>query len=171
MSRETTRRIEAADCVQKLLARIRRTFYANNEDLKRFYQDRQMLIYTLTWPAQWLDERALAMRPERYEQLITQRLDAIVAHGEPSRYNAYFPRYLLKCLQDWFAHHGENLYDELKHVRNALFNIEHLLRQSSHTQAQDVSGEHTSALAQTHRILHTRKRNRSLTSQNQLELF
>ena len=33
------------------------------------------------------------------------------------------PNYLLKCLQDWFQHHGDELYDELKHIRNALDQI------------------------------------------------
>ena len=47
-------------------------------------------------------------------------LPALCAHGDPACFNAYFPRYLLKCLQDWFEHYGDDLYGELKHIRNAL---------------------------------------------------
>ena len=35
-------------------------------------------------------------------------IEAIRAHGDPACYNAYFPRYLLKCLQDWFERYGDD---------------------------------------------------------------
>jgi len=88
--------------------------------LRRFHRDRRMLLYALTWPAVWLERRGLTCPPGRYRALIAERLDAIGAHGDPACYSAYFPRYLLKCLQDWFERHGDDLYGDLKHIRNAL---------------------------------------------------
>ena len=99
----------------------------------------RMLLYALTWPGKWLEQRGLPITAQRYEQLLAQRLKAIAQHGNPERYQRYFPRYLLKCLQDWFAHHGDELYEELKHVRNYLHSIEALLQEGCTSQrAEDI---------------------------------
>jgi len=58
-----------------------------------------MLLYAITWPATWLNRRGLPITPQAYENLLTQRLDDIAHHGDPKRYRAYFPRYLLKAIQ------------------------------------------------------------------------
>ena len=123
--------------VAELLENVRLRFYASADPLdhaaprqplpqrrespsSQFHRDRRMLLYALTRPAVWLDRRGLTCPQRRYSNLIAERLDAIRAHGDPACYNAYFPRYLLKCLQDWFEHYGDDLYGELKHIRNAL---------------------------------------------------
>ena len=79
-----------------------------------------MLLCALTWPATWLERRGLTCPPAHYRRLIEERLAAIAAHGEPTRYEGFFPRYLLKALQDFFERHGDDLYGDLKHIRNAL---------------------------------------------------
>ena len=56
-----------------------------------------MLLYALTWPAAWLDSRALRMHRQDYQRMLIVQ---ITRHGDPERYRAYFPKYLLKCLQD-----------------------------------------------------------------------
>jgi len=87
-----------------------------------------MLLYALTWPATWLNERALNTSQEKYEQLINEVLNNIVAHGEYECYTQYFPRYLLKCLQSWFSYNGDQLYEQLKHVRNHLCPIDRIIQ-------------------------------------------
>ena len=74
-----------------------------------------------------------------------KKLKQIHTHGDPARYRAYFPRYLLKCLQDHCHHHHETLYKELKH---ASYSIEHILDSLQHNQH-----EHTTVLAQAHALL------------------
>lgn len=109
--------------LDELLADVRLRFYSSSESIstpRNFHRDRRRLILALTWPAAWLERRGLFCSPSRYRTLILERLDAIRTHGDPARYGAYFPTYLLKCLQEFFAHHGDHLYDELKHIRNAL---------------------------------------------------
>ena len=125
-----------------------------------------MLLYALTWPASWLHERALTLSPKRYELLLVQRLDAIQRHGNPQRYLPYFPRYLLKSIQDWFAWHGEDLYDELKHIRNALPGVLALIQQSPTRSAPDI----VTPLAQAHAVLATRYRRKNLPQPKQLTL-
>lgn len=102
-----------------LLEDLRGRFYAG-EDPHAFYRDRRALAKAVSWPALWLDRRGVNCTQDRYRALVVARLEAIKQHGVPSKFGAFLPGYLLKCLQDWFAWHGEELYQELKHARNAM---------------------------------------------------
>lgn len=115
-----------------------------------------MLLYTVTWPATWLDRRGLPITSQAYQELLIERLGDIAKHGDPQCYQAYFPRYLLKTIQDWFAHHGEDLYQELKHVRNQLCDIEVLLCSQPSQSAEDV----VTPIAQAHAVLAGQNRSR-----------
>lgn len=134
----------------ELLAESRRRFYAA-KPVAEFQRDRRRLLYALSWPADWLERRGLFCPPARYRALVVARLDAVRAHGDPARYGAFFPSYLLKCLQDHFAHHGDELHDELKHLRNAIELVTGALRfaeddRAAHARQIDV-------LARAHRLL------------------
>ncbi len=109
-----------------------------------------MLLYALSWPATWLERRGLFCSSRRYRTLIVERLDAIRAHGDPQRYGDYFPRYLLKCLQDFFDRHGDELDGELKHIRNALDQVCGSLRFAEKASLQSRQIE---TLAAVHRLL------------------
>ena len=126
-----------------------------------------MLLYALPWPAKWLDQRGLQVSAQQYETLITQRLKSIVHHGDRQRYECYFPRYLLKCLQDWFAHHGDELYEELKHVRNQLHSIEALMQGCASQRAEDI----VTPMARAHAILMSQCRRKTTQDTRQLKLF
>ena len=153
---------------EKLLAQIKQDFYTCKSSEKQFYADRRMLLYALTWPAKWLDRRGLWMDARQYEKLLGQRLKAIVHHGDPKRYQCYFPRYLLKCLQDWFAHHGDELYEELKHVRNQLYRIEVQLEECPSRRTEDI----ITPMAQAHAILsHQNSHKQKKEDTHQLKLF
>ena len=80
-------------------------------------------------------------------------------------------RYLLKCIQDWFQHHGDELYEQLKHVRNQLTTIENLLKQNTQS-TQDNQHAHLTRLAETHQILKHKGANKiSKKDSQQLDLF
>jgi hypothetical protein len=152
---------------QALLDQIKARFYKSSASEKRYYQDRRMLIYALTWPATWLDRRGLPITSQGYQKLLTERLDDIATYGDPKRYSNYFPRYLLKSIQDWFAHHGETLYEQLKHVRNQLCEIEALLQQKNSEPAEDI----VSPMAQAHAILESQNRRKKRADTRQLNLL
>jgi hypothetical protein len=142
--------------VEGLLETIRSRFYPaagplDRTALRRFHRDRRLLLYALTWPAAWLERRALTCPPGRYRRLIDERLAAIAAHGDPARYAPCFPRYLLKCLQDFFEHHGDELYEELKHIRNAL---DQVLANARLAQRVREDARQLDILVATHRLLH-----------------
>jgi len=159
--------------VEKLLEQISLDFYQHCDNPKAFYRDRTMLLYALSWPAKWLDERSLQMEPRAYGGLIEKRLKSIINHGDPERYGGYFPNYLLKCLQDWFAWHGEDLYMQLKDLRNSMWKIDSILEALKSRTETSQPATSITTLAQTHQLLHgqrKRKAVRSLTDK-QLELF
>lgn len=153
--------------VEGLLAVVQRRFYTAHSS-RDFHRDRRMLLSALTWPAAWLERRGLTCSAPRYHALVVERLAAIAEHGDPARYGAYFPTYLLKCLQDWFQHHGEELYDELKHIRNALDQVLASARFAATVQrdARDVE-----LLASAHRLIRAQREKRPTADGRQLSLF
>ena len=152
---------------EPILAHIKQHFYDPHLPPQRYYQDQRMLLYAITWPACWLDQRALRIAPRRYEDLLLQRLADIATHGDPARYQPCFPRYLLKALQDWFAWHGEDLYDELKHIRNALPDLAEILRSPPNPTAQDI----VTPMARAHAVLNSHYRRKNQPQPKQLTLF
>ena len=76
--------------------------------------------------------------------------------------------YLLKCLQDWFEHHGPQLYNELKHIRNAL---DQVLASAHFAAAVRRDARHLEILAATHHILHRTRPPRSSAAPHQLAWF
>jgi hypothetical protein len=156
-----------AVATDELLHALRLRFYAQRP--ADYHRDRHRLLHALTWPATWLDECGLTCSPQRYQTLIEQRLHAIAAHGDPTRYGAYFPAYLLKCLQDWFDRHGEDLYSELKHIRNAL---DQLLASARFAERVQRHAHQLDLLVSTHRLLDARRAHRPpAADDDQLTLF
>jgi len=144
--------------VKKILLRLRQDFY-HKLPPQTFYRDQHLLTQAITWPAAWLHQRGLHLRPEAYQQLIHQRLDEILKHGDPSTCQAYFPRYLMHCLQKWFQHNGDHLCDELRHVRNQLWQVDAIVRAIQNTQPPDRA--YTQNLALTHHCLSRQKRRKA----------
>ena len=167
MTRQMASGEQNAGPVEHLLAAIHQRFYAAQPP-RDFHRDRRMLLYALTWPAAWLARRGLTCSARRYHELVADRLADIALHGDPARYGAYFPAYLLKCLQDWFQHHGDQLYDELKHIRNALDQVLASARLAAEVRPD---AQHTESLAATHRLLRAHRAQREKSDGRQLSLF
>ena len=160
--------------VDLILTQIQSRFYHDNQKL--FFRDRRFLLYVITWPASWFHERGLRPPASRYKQLVLDRLDDIQTHGDPDQYLPFFPRYLLKCLQDYLAWHGDSLYQELKHIRNALYNLDSILEQLQPANAQPAGSAPDDSLieilAHTHSILAGHyPRKSTKTASQQLSLF
>lgn len=118
-----------------------------------FHRERRRLLHALSWPAHWLDRRGLFCSPARYRTLLLARIDAIRGHGDPACYGPYFPTYLLKCLQDFFDRHDDELHAEFRHIRNALDAVLGSLRCAEKTAVQS---RQIAALASVHRLLRTK---------------
>lgn len=155
-----------AATTEELLLAIRRRFYVHRP--VDYHRHRPRLLYAVTWPATWLDARGLTCAPQRYQTLIEERLQAIAAHGNPAAYGAFFPTYLLKCLQDFFDHYGDELYSELKHIRNAL---DQLLASARFAERVQRHAHHLDLLVSTHRLIESRHAHRATVAPDQLTLF
>jgi hypothetical protein len=155
------------DTVRQLLGAVQRRFYPAQSP-RDFHRDRRMLLYALTWPAVWLERRGLTCSSMRYHALLADRFAEIALHGDPARYGAYFPTYLLKCLQDWFQHHGDELYDELKHIRNAL---DQVLASARFAVTVQRDAKHVELLASAHRLIRAQRERRPQSDGRQLSLF
>jgi len=166
MPSDTDRVTPLAATAEALLLSIRLRFYSTR--IADYHRDHQRLLHAVTWPAAWLDERGLTCAPQRYQTLIEERLQVISAHGDCALYGAYFPAYLLKCLQDWFDRYGEELYSELKHIRNAL---DQLLASAHFAERVQRHARHLDLLVSTHRLIEHRLAERKTTAPNQLTLF
>jgi hypothetical protein len=165
--RQPFRPTQGPEFVEGLLGAVQRRFYAAQSP-RDFHRDRRMLLYALTWPAVWLERRGLTCSALRYHALLADRLAEIAWHGDPARYGAYFPTYLLKCLQDWFQHHGDELYDELKHIRNAL---DQVLASAGFAVAVQRDARHVEWLASAHHLIRARREKRQKSDGRQLSLF
>ena len=151
---------------------IRIHFYPHDNE-RLYHRDHQLLLYTLTWPAQWLRQRGLIMRSAQYTAMLMERLHDIQLHGDPLRYQGYFPRYLLKVLQQWMLHNGDDLYQRLRHASHA---IEWIIQQIQAIQPVDDNAQasaHIEVLARTHALLgqHYRKKQATTPQPKQLNLF
>lgn len=103
-----------------LLAEIRRRIYAPGHPAndRQYFGDERRLKHAITWPATWLRSRGCTWSMDRYSAMILAKLSEIEQHGQHHRCT-YFPSYLLKVLQDHFAHHSDSICAEGSKARNA----------------------------------------------------
>ncbi len=151
--RKTQYSMQTTNELDTVLHYIRKHIYEQGNET--FQRDRRMLLYALTWPAAWLDSQALRMHRKDYQRMLMDKLEQITRHGDPARYRAYFPRYLLKCLQDHCHHHHETLYGELKH---ASYSIEEIVKN-----IQTGPDNRTTVLAEAHALLRQGHRKKDTT--------
>ena len=137
------------DDLAPILRYIREHFYTSCDcDYQR---DRRALLLALTWPAAWLHSHGLRITCADYNQLLLRKIQQIKRHGNPANYGGYFPRYLMKSLQDHCRHHHEAIYNKLKHASYTIDQItDHI--------AQTPRIDPTTVLAQAHEILRQNQR-------------
>lgn len=127
-----------------VLTYIRERFYPGRS--ADFQHDHRALLRALTWPAAWLDKQALTITAEDYNRLLLKKLRQIEKHGNPAHYRPYFPKYLMKALQDHCRHHHEAIYLKLKH---ASYTIEQIAANIEHT----GQNQHAQTMAAAHQLL------------------
>lgn len=143
-----------------VLQYIRKHHYADRP--KDYHRDYRQILRALTWPAAWLDKQALTITAEDYNRLLLKKLHQIKQHGDPNHYRAYFPKYLMKALQDHCHHHKEALYQKLKHASYTIDWIAQGIEQNNQHQQ-------TGALAAAHQLLCKKQRTTKKAS-NQMTL-
>jgi hypothetical protein len=112
----STKRAERSEILGDILGAIRRQFYPD-ATAKQWGQEsafirREFVLYLATW----LDKRGVTLKPERYKEILLERLNEVKRHGATDRIK-YFPGYLKHVLQEHLKHHGEEYYQEGKNLR------------------------------------------------------
>ena len=138
----------AKEVIDKLLCQIAREYYSGPGD-RNYHAHRRGLIHAICWPASWFQERSIHLSDARYKAIIQKQLREIRQHGDGKKARAYFPKYLLTCLQNHFLHCGESIYDQYRHVR---YTIEILLQKLPDLQQSKTDEEMIDVLSQAHRI-------------------
>jgi len=147
--------------VALFLRSIRNQFYQGHEKL--FYQEKNLLMQAICWPARYLDERAVKISAERYKALLTDVIRTIKAKGQLGSVRSP-GRYLLHCVQEHMKHQGETYYDAGKATRNAIDDFMMGLKTPKRGAAIPSVDSTVPALAETHRILSAAKGGRRKAS-------
>lgn len=156
--------------IQNMLEHIEKQFYQNTHP-KKFHQNKRMLIYTLTWPATWLEQRALHISQQKYEHIIKHITHQIIKHGKPHTYQKYFPRYLLKCIQQYFAQNEDKLCHELRHIKNNIWKADQIIKAIKQHPNTNQTHSHIKAMATAHCILKKQIKQKQNNDHRQLKLL
>lgn len=152
------------DLVAGLLTFIRTKFYAEN--FGAFAKDkRRLLDWVVLYPARWFDERGVTVPATRYREILTGILLQSVQLGNTGAIT-YPPAWLAKVVQSHFAHHGDELYEEAKSMRNL---VETALLVAG--QARRSDPDPVRELAQAARLLRSKKVTEKRRSNGQLTLL
>ena len=138
----------AQQIIDTLLGHIAREHYQGHNDI-RFHQHRRALTHAICWPATWFKEKNIHICDTRYQAIIEQRLSEITTHAAIHKTQAYFPNYLLKCLQNHFLHRGDSIYEQYKHLR---YCIEILMQKIPDWEQSVTQREMIDILSQAHWI-------------------
>ena len=154
----------------RFLRSLKNQFYQGRE--KHFYQEKNLLLQAICYPALWLDQRAVRISAKRYLEILTEIIRTINAHGNLAQVRS-MGRYLLHAVQTHMQHHGEDYYEIGKATRNALDDVMRGLRPQSRLSREAAAiqaGDSTvAALAEAHRVLTAAKSGRKKIASTPLQ--
>jgi hypothetical protein len=134
------------------LGLIRRTFFADTID-SQFYQERDLLLSAITYPAANLKERyGVTATDSLYKRVLKTVIETIVAKGNRTKIER-FSVYFLHCVQQHMQHHGEEYYDLAKADRHAADSLPVVLGKITRGEAERT----TEVLVELHRTLRGRR--------------
>lgn len=144
------------------LRRIRKQFYGGRD--KAFFQERRMLLQALTWPARYLDDRAVHLTARQYQDLLNKIIGTIVREGDLPKIK-HVGAYLLHCVQEHMRHHGDEYYELGKSIREGIATV---MRKLTPGPTDPQTEPITAQLAAVHRVLATPRKRAPKSSQREL---
>jgi len=150
------------ELVNLFLRSLRNQFYKAPHE-KLFYQERNLLLQAITYPASYLHARGVGLTAARYQGILTSIIRTINAHGNLAAVRSP-GRYLLHAVQEHMRHQGEDYYEAGKRTRDALEDVMRGLKPRTKVGAIQPGDNPVPALAETHRILTTAKGGRRKAS-------
>ena len=144
------------DLVADVMGVIRGQFYGDLPGRAWFQQQHFIRERFVLWPARWLDQRGVTLKPERYRAILLEILTTIKQHGNTAGVK-YWPRYLVHCVQQHFAIHCEEYYSEGKSLRSALDRV-----MATAARAQTSTPDPVRVMAEAGRLLAAGKRRKKV---------
>jgi hypothetical protein len=142
------------EIVARFLRSLRNQFFKGRD--KFFHQEKGLLMQAITYPARWLDDRAVGLSEARYTAIVTEIIRTVNAHGNLSQIRSP-GRYLLHAVQEHMRHHGEDYYETAKATRNAIEDALAGIKQRGVRRADKSVDSTVPVLAETHRVLSAAK--------------
>lgn len=103
------------ELLDSILDFLQRKFYEG--DPISFRKDRsRLLAWVALWPASWLNKKGVSLPADRYREIFFQVFLEAKANGTEKI--TYRPAWLRHVIQTHFAHHGDEIYEQAKSVRN-----------------------------------------------------
>ena len=137
--------------IADLMVRVRREFYSERP-AKHWYQQQDTVKKALTFPASWLEERKVPMSARRYREIINLILNTIISHAKTQQI-AYPSAYILHCVQQHMAHHGDAYYQEGKSCRNRIALQMAVVERTAAARSRQSGADVIPAFAQVHAAL------------------
>jgi hypothetical protein len=153
----------AEELTTSMLGELRRDFYRAD---KQFFQERDLLISAIAYPATYLNERGVKAGASKYRSILRTVIGTIKSKGNRGSIHS-FGRYFLYCVQQHMRHHGDAYYHEAKEPRTVEVYIDPILRKLRRTEATET----TDALVQARRAISVRSGRRKAPASKQPELF
>jgi hypothetical protein len=151
--------------VARLLAHIRGQFCGDMDDKKWFSMQDWFRVHVVMWPARQMKKKDFTLPARRYEEILREIFMGIKKHGNTAVVRDW-PGYLLKCVQDHWAHNWEDYYREAKSTRNLAESA--LLACGKVPKAEDRTVE---TLAQAQALIARKTRPKRQRQPKQQELF
>jgi hypothetical protein len=141
----------AGEFADEQLAVIRQTFFAKMTD-KKFFQERNLLLQAVTYPAEWLNRRGARLPASKYRAILKTVIDTIKEHGDRARIRRV-SAYLLHSVQTHMQHHGEDYLIAAKQPRSAGAVVHGVLRKLG---AGEPDGDVVEVLIEVRRALRSK---------------
>ncbi len=139
----------ADELTGEMLALLRREFFAGLSE-KQFFQERNLLLQAITWPARWLNERGARMPGTRYRAILMTVIGTIKRHGKRAKIER-FSAYFLHSVQEHMKHHGDEYYYAAKEVPRISAVMPRVIQKLQ--PIREPSGDLVSRLEEVHRTL------------------
>lgn len=163
-----------SDLVKDFLYQLRSKFYPDDE--KGFYQQRSLLIQSITHPASWLNDRNVRLPEKKLREILNDIMRGVMHFGDTGKIQ-YFARYYLHVTQQHMKHQGEVYYEQAKGLRTVTETAIDVLTKQQRARLPDAQDETTVRLAELHRLVQAtaiRRRKATPTAAEksaQLDLF
>lgn len=166
MKLDRPKQVLPAEIIGDLMGAIRNQFYDGND---AWFADQEFIRRrVVTWPARWLNGRGVTLKPARYKEILLDIFQEIKRHGQTAAVE-YWPGYLVHCVQQYFEHHGEEIYAEGKSLRNE---VENALLAGRRSADEARTNDPVAGLALVHQALTVaHKRKHRPSSQKQMNLL